>query len=112
MLSQGERIPMKGRLVTVTATAFRHLPAVRDALIEVARKRETITYGDLKADVGLPYRPQGMGRLLDLLTVDCSRRGEPSLAAVVVGGKTGEVGKDFAGDAAAERGLLYDHWAP
>jgi hypothetical protein len=51
-----------------------------------------------------------MGRLLDLLSVDCDRRGEPSLAAIVVNAVTGEIGDDFDGDAAAERRRLYANW--
>ena len=107
MLRRGERVPIKGRVVTVTDTAFEHLPDVRDYLREVARRRQTVTYGRLKADLDLPYLVQGMGRLLDLLSEDCRRRGEPSLAALVVNQATGEVGDDVGGEAAAERELVY-----
>ncbi len=102
-LRLGEKVAMKGRIITVTETAFGCLPGVRDHLIEVARSGSTMTYGDLRSDLGLPYRPQGMGRLLDLLSEDCFRRGEPSLASIVVSGSTGEVGSDFDGDPEAER---------
>lgn len=47
-----------------------------------------------------------MGRLLDLLSEDCIRGGEPSLAAIVVNSTTGEVGIAF-GDPIRERALLY-----
>ncbi|GAA2725787.1 hypothetical protein CAE01nite_20810 [Cellulomonas aerilata] len=57
----------------------------------------------------MPYLVHGMGRLLDLLSEDCFRRNEPSLASIVVNASTGEVGADFDGDASAERELVFDH---
>lgn len=111
MLELGEKIELKGRRMTVTPMAFKSLPAVRKHLIEVARAGGIITYGQLVADLELPYLPRGLGRLLDLLSEDCFRRDEPSLAALVVSDSTGEVGSDFAGDAHAERSGLYAHWA-
>lgn len=112
VLKLGEEIPIKGRIVRVTQDAYDYLPAIRDELIQVAAARETITYGELKARLQLPWAPNGMGRMLDLLSVDCLRRGEPSLAAIVVGQQTGEVGIDFDGDPVAERTRVYSqrHW--
>lgn len=110
MLHLGEKVPMKGRTMTVTALAMSSLPGVRDHLIEVAKDGSTTTYGELKADLGLPHPANGLGRLLDLLSEDCRRRREPSLAAIVVGAETGEVGSDFGGDPVAERQALYAHW--
>ncbi|WP_432943830.1 hypothetical protein ACQPXM_01215 [Kribbella sp. CA-253562] len=109
-LHRGETIELKGRRITVTATAWDSLPRVRDHLIEVARRRGSTTYGQLKADLDLPHATNGLGRLLDLLSVDCQRRGEPSLAAIVVNATTDEVGSDFGGDAVAERRDLYTYW--
>ncbi|NHC45264.1 hypothetical protein [Motilibacter aurantiacus] len=106
-LRRGEKVVLKGRAVTVTETAYEWLPRVRDHLIEVAEARATITYGELREELGLPYLVQGMGRLLDLLSEDCRRRGEPSLASLVVNASTGEVGHDFAGDPGAERELVH-----
>jgi len=113
VLKLGERVDIKGRTLTVTQTAFDCLPRTRDFLIEVARSGLTVTYGKLKGELDLPYAPNGMGRLLDLLSEDCDRRGEPSLAAVVVNATTGEVGDDYAGDAFAERTRVYrqHHWS-
>jgi hypothetical protein len=108
MLRRGEKISMKGRTVTVTDTAFECLPRVRDRLIEAALARETVTYGELREELRLPYLVQGMGRLLDLLSEDCFRRNEPSLASIVVNASTGEVGDDFDGDARTERELVFD----
>lgn len=76
----------------------------------MAKGGSTVTYGDMKSTLNLRYQPQGMGRLLDLLSIDCELRGEPSLAALVVGDQTGEVGSDFSGDPATERADLYRFW--
>lgn len=111
MLRLDEKVEMKGRRMTVTPKAFECLPRVRDHLIEVARAGDVITYGQVVADLHLPYLPRGLGRLLDLLSEDCHRRNEPSLAALVVSDSTGEVGSDFSGDPDAERRDLYAHWA-
>jgi hypothetical protein len=113
MLKLGERFDIKGRTLTVTATALECLPRVRAFLVEVARSGETVTYTELQDQLDLPYGVNGMGRLLDLLSEDCIRRGEPSLAAIVVNASTGEVGGDFAEDPVAERSLVYAHrtWA-
>jgi hypothetical protein len=110
MLRPGEKVPMKGRNITVTPKAVEWLPHIRDHLIEVAEAGGTITYGGLKTDLGLPHPTNGLGRLLDLLSEDCFRRDEPSLASLVVNGSTGEVGSDFDGDAAAERVFVYKRW--
>ncbi len=109
LLRKGEKVSMKGRTITVTDTAFECLPRVRDRLVEAARARETVTYGELREELQLPYLVQGMGRLLDLLSEDCFRRGEPSLASIVVNASTGEVGEDFAGDPRAERTSVFEH---
>ena len=109
LLREGEKVVVKGRVVTVTPTAFDCLPRVRERLIEAARTRETVTYGELREELGLPYLVQGMGRLLDLVSVDCLRRGEPSLASMVVNASTGEVGAEFDGDPAAERASVLGH---
>ena len=107
MLRKGEKIYTKGRTITVTDTAFECLPRVRDRLIEAALARETVTYGELRHELALPYLAQGMGRLLDLLGEDCGRRNEPSLTAIVVNASTGEVGDDFDGDPQSERELVF-----
>ena len=106
-LSLGEWFEVKGRRIRVTPMALQHLPSIRDELIDVARAGQTITYGELKERLNLPWAVNGLGRALDLLSVDCERRGEPSLAALVVTQGTGEVGSDFDGDPVAERAAVY-----
>lgn len=100
-----------GRRMTVTPLARAILDAMRSVLIDAAAHRETITYGQLARACGGRYRPVSMGRLLDLLAMDCAERGEPSLAALVVSASTDEVGSGYGGDAAAERQRCYRLWA-
>ncbi|GAB3928593.1 hypothetical protein GCM10029976_026680 [Kribbella albertanoniae] len=109
-LRVGEKLFIKEGRVSVTTLDAHWLPRIRGRLIEVAANGETITYGTLKQQLGLPHPPNGLGRLLDLLSVDCERRGEPSLASLVVNSGTGEVGHDFDGEPMSERGDVYRQW--
>lgn len=106
-LRPGERLVIKGRTVTVTPTAVACLPRVRARLVEAALAGETVTYGELREELDLPYLVQGMGRLLDLVSEECARRGEPSLASLVVNALTGEAGDDVGGHRAAERAQAF-----
>lgn len=110
-LRAGERFDVKGRAIKVTKMQADVGPRVRDELIEVARRGDKITYGGLKAAAHLSHPPNGMGRLLDVISEDCFRRGEPSLAPLVVNAKTSEVGADYEGDPIADRQAVYDHWS-
>ena len=110
-LNLGEKVPIKQSTLTVTETDVAVLPRLRDYLMGVARARGTVTYTEVKVDLELPHAVNGLGRLLDLLSVECvDRRGEPSLAALVVAQDTGEVGADFEGDPVATRDEVYAHW--
>lgn len=62
MLTLRERVEMKGRTLTVTQTAFDCLPRTRDFLIDVAREGVTVTYGEVKGELDLPYAPNGAHR--------------------------------------------------
>lgn len=110
MLHLGEQVEVAGRLLTVTERAHACLPRVRVYLLEVARSGGTTTYGELVADLDLPYPPRALGRLLGLLTEDCRRRGEPSLAALVVNRTTREIGGDCVPDPVATRAALRRRW--
>lgn len=57
--------------MTVAQTAFDCLERTRDFLITVARRGSTVTYGELRGQLHIPYAPNGMGCLLDLLSEDC-----------------------------------------
>ncbi len=107
-----EKVTVKGTNLAVTELDIASLPVLRARLIEVARARGTTTYGALKTDLELRHAVNGLGRLLDLVGEDCQRRGEASLAALVVAQGTGEVGAGANGDAEQQRHTLYQHWGP
>lgn len=111
MLRAGDRFDTKGRAVTVTPMQADVGQRVRDKLIEVARRGQTITYGELKAAANLSHPPNGMGRLLDVISEDCRLRDEPSLAPLVVNGMTREVGADYEGEPDFDRQRVYDYWS-
>jgi hypothetical protein len=95
--------------VHVTERMYHSLCVLRPALISVASQRTTITYSGACQAMGA-FRPQSMGRLLDVLSLDCERRGEPSLASLVVNMNTGDTSGEFIGDAIGERQDCYEFW--
>jgi len=112
-VSVGEDVVIEfrdGKVITVTPHMHDALTRMRAALIATAQAGAATTYGKLVIATGGPYLAQGLGPALDVLSVDCERRGEPSLAALVVRGDTGEVGDAFVGDADGERELCWTHW--
>lgn len=111
MLRAGDRFHMKGRTVTVTQMQADVGARVRDELIDVAKHGQTITYGELRAAANLTHPPNGMGRLLDVISEDCRIRDEPSLAPLVVNRATREVGADYVGAPEVDRQCLYDYWS-
>jgi hypothetical protein len=111
MLRAGETVTTDKRRIHVSERDVESVALMRAMLIEEARARATVTYGELVRDLALPTSPKGLGRLLDLLSEDCTRRGEPTLAAIVVTATTGEVGRGYGDGAAADRDALYRHWS-
>ncbi len=93
------------RPVTVNANMYEAAVRLRPALIVTAMRRSTLTYGEAEMLIEGRYIAAGLGSLLDLISVDCDSRGEPSLAALVVRSDTGEVGDSFIGDASAGGGV-------
>jgi len=111
VLKRGEKVPFKARVLTVTDLDLKSLPPLRAFLIDVATKHSTVSYGQVKSELGLPHPANGMGRLLDLVTIECGRRGEPDLASLVINARTGDVGTQYGKNAAANRESVYRHWA-
>jgi len=105
------RFKMTGRTITVTKIQADVGQRVRDELIDIAKRGQTITYGELKAAADLSHPPNGMGRLLDVISQDCHLRNEPSLAPLVVNAQTREVGADYEGNPDADRRVVYDFWS-
>src|SRR5688572_28788455 len=109
-LKPGDQSSLGDRVIVVSDLAAVSLPMVRAYLIGVARAGGTVTYGEMKRDLELSYPANGLGHLLDVVSVDCIQRSEPSLAALVVAAETLEVGSGFGTDPASERELLYRRW--
>lgn len=99
-----------GSKVRYTELMREALPVVRGILIAAARRRQTITYGELAIAVDRRYHNLQFGDLLDVLSQDCDTFGEPSLAALVVNQRTGLPGDAFVGDAATEQQDCFDYW--
>ena len=109
------------------AAAADNQEAVRDRLIEVARNRGLITYGELAPIAKLPARNIG-SLILDAISRDEVNAGRPMLSAVVINADEGIPGYGFFNLAAelnrtgnadsddaiweAEREAVYEHWAP
>jgi len=112
-VSVGERVrrPSGAGEVRVTPHMGRVLPRLREVLVDVARRRVTITYGELATAIDHAYLQQGLGPVLDVLAVDCTRRGEPRLDALVVTRSRGEVSHGFDGDAVRDREACWEHWS-
>lgn len=110
LLEVGEIVDTGRRRFHVSERDRESVAAMRTFLVEEAMARSTVTYGELVAALRLPTSPKGLGRLLVLLSEDCARRGEPTLAAIVVTQATGEVGDGYGEGARSDREELYDHW--
>lgn len=111
LLEVGETIETERRRFHVRPVDRESVAAMRALLIDEARAGATITYGELVRTLRLPCPPKGLGRLLVLLSEDCARRGEPTLAAIVVTQTTGEVGDGYGVGARDDRAELYDYWS-
>ena len=109
-LRVGEVVERGTRRLYVSERDLQSVAAMRTMLIDEARAGATVTYGEVVRDLALPVPPKGLGRLLELLSEDCARRGEPTLAAIVVTQSTGEVGHGYGGGARSDRDALYRYW--
>lgn len=109
-LQVGEIVHSEKRSMHVSARDIESVIAMRAMLIDEARAGATVTYGEVVRDCQLPVPPKGLGRLLVLLSEDCARRGEPTLAAIVVTAGSGEVGHGYGAGASTDRQDLYAYW--
>jgi len=110
ILQVGDTVETARRRFHVSARDLESVTAMRAMLIDEARAGATVTYGEIVRDLALPVPPKGLGRLLVLLSEDCARRGEPTLAAIVVTQATGEVGHGYGAGAHSDRDALYRYW--
>jgi len=110
VLEAGEVVESDRRRFHVRPSDLDSVARMRDYLADAARVGETVTYGELVRETDLPVPPKGLGRLLVLLSEDCARRGEPTLAAIVVTAATREVGEGYGPGAGDDRSALYRYW--
>lgn len=120
MINLGETLTFSWRPGYTVTTDQRLLDALvkaRAALIAVACTGQTITYKGLEQTIeDRRYQYRNFHGLLDTVSLDCQRRGEHSLAALVV--KKGTTtpswgfipGDDLADSIAREQQALYNYW--
>ena len=107
----GEEVVLgDGRTIRVTSHMYDALTRIRPALVATAQARAITTYGALNLATGRPYADHGLGPALAVLEVDCARRGEPPLTALVVTASTHEVAGGFHGDPPADRDACWHRW--
>ena len=107
----GQRYPVGERSYTLTPRLAEATARSRTVLIDTARHREVITYGELSLATGSIVLPRHMGPMLHMLGHDCACRGEPDLAALVVSAATGEVSTRDGSWAPPEREACWSYWA-
>ncbi|SPT53691.1 Uncharacterised protein [Actinomyces bovis] len=110
-LQVGERYPVKERQHQLTPRLAAATAAAREVLVDVAKHRETITYGELSEAIGGAVLPRHLGPLLWMLGHDCAARDEPNLPALVVSAATGEVGTSDTRWATPARQACWEYWA-
>ena len=110
MLEVGEVVETDRRRFTVRTADLESVERMREYLVDAARAHATVTYGELVREADLPVPPKALGRLLVLLSEDCARRGEPTLAAIVVTAATREVGDGYGPGADEDRTALHRYW--
>ena len=89
----------------------------RAALVVAAMRRTFLTYKELGVAIGLDgiALRNEMRHVLDDLSVECNARGEPSLAALVVGQKSGAPGPGWADGTLTwieETRAVFERWRP
>lgn len=103
-------LPIRGRTVNVDDTMLTAIARARAALIVVAQNRRTITYKALDAAMDRLLGYRNLGDMLDILSEDCFRRNEESLAGLVVRSDTHEVGDGYVGAPREDRSKVHDQW--
>jgi hypothetical protein len=95
-----------------SAAYLAKLPAMREWLITVARRRKTVTYAEARAPFGL--RTLEHRHAMDRIGHECVDAGEPILTSLIVDETTGRCSegfiKEFRRDDAEERDDCYAFW--
>lgn len=107
-------VPDGWRTGAASETFQEKLPSVRNWLIDVARTKEKVTYGDVMNRFGLTFFP--LRNAMSRLGHDCIKQGEPVITALIVDKDTGRCSEGLAeefgvADDEAERERCYAYWA-
>ena len=84
-IRRGEVVETERGPIKAAAADIAWLRQIRAFLLEVFAQQRHVDAAELKEHVGFPHQLDELGHLLELLTEDCTRRGEPSLSALVEG---------------------------
>lgn len=122
MINLGETLTFSwrpGYTVTVDQRLLDALVKARAALIAVATTRQLITYQGLELVIeDSRYNYRNFRGLLDTVSLDCQRRGESSLAALVVKKGTTQPSWGFIPSDQREGSIMHDqravqdYWQP
>lgn len=82
-IRRGETLETEHGTTTATTADVAWLRQIRAFLLEVFAQQRHVEVAELREHVGLPHELDEIDRLLTLITTDCTRRGEPSLSALV-----------------------------
>ena len=83
-IRRGEAVETSLGLIKVSPSDVAWLRPIRAFLLGVFAEQRQIDAAQLKEQVGFPHELHDVARLLALLAEDCARRGEPSLADLVL----------------------------
>ena len=114
-VTEGEAVPIpwrsEGTTVTATAGLLEGATAARRLLVEAARLRLLMPYSTLGARGGVRMLMAPNSRhvrdVLDVLAVDCRRRGEPDVTALLVRLD----GRRPEGTHRGDPGAVFAYWA-
>ena len=84
-IRRGEVIETDRGPIKATADDVAWVRQIRAFLLEVFAQQRYVDASELKDHVGFPHQLDRVGHLLELVTEDCRRRGEPSLSDFVEG---------------------------
>src|SRR4051794_24780498 len=99
----------KAKPIKVTDRLYEAVLRMRSALIVAAKRRSTLTYSEVAAAIDNLFSQRNLTKALDLLAYDCVKRGEPSLASLVVTKLDGETSTGYVGNPGPVRENCYAH---
>jgi hypothetical protein len=87
--------PTESLYKNITLTDVQLASAYYPILIDLAKKKQRITYGELVAKAKRMYPTTSTGRRLDVIRIFTAERELPDITSLVINKDTGECGVDF-----------------